>query len=366
MPGPAGPFGARSNGTLRGFNGAPAGQTLLFSADDGVHGSELWRTDGAPGSATMVQDILPGAASSSPSHLMTRGGSVLFWADWAGTGSDPWISDGTTAGTGLVRPLSPAGVPQAVSEMDGAVYFLVSRNLFATDGTYAGTRFVYSFSGTVTISGVCAGHLLLTAADNSTGTELWISDGMGSGTHLLKDIAPGSASSGPYNLVSAGGRIFFTANDGVHGRELWTSDLTETGTSMILDLRPGSASGSYYLYQAPGAFCFIASDGVASRVWTSDGTAAGTRPIRELRSYGNESGISPTGRSCSPVSTSSTATSSGDRMVPRPAPSSSRTSIRSSGRTTRIPAFWGGSRYQEREIACSSRPATTTTAGSFG
>ena len=56
------------------------------------------------------------------------------------------------------------------------------------------------------------------------GEELWISDGTKTGTHIVKDIVPGSGSSSPNNLMIVGEQLFF-----VSGHQLWITDGTEGG-----------------------------------------------------------------------------------------------------------------------------------------
>ena len=58
------------------------------------------------------------------------------------------------------------------------------------------------------------GTLFFTANDATTGRELWKSDGTAAGTVLVKDINPGSDSSGPSYLTNVNGTLFFTADDG--------------------------------------------------------------------------------------------------------------------------------------------------------
>jgi ELWxxDGT repeat protein len=78
--------------------------------------------------------------------------------------------------------------------------------------------------------------------------------------------------------------LFFTVYDDAHGVELWKSDGTAAGTMMVKDVRPGTV-GSYPLYlTAVGQkLVFAADDGAhGQEVWASDGTAAGTVMIADL------------------------------------------------------------------------------------
>jgi ELWxxDGT repeat protein len=76
--------------------------------------------------------------------------------------------------------------------------------------------------------------------------------------------------------VAAGGSIFFSAVDAGAGEEPWTSDGTAAGTRRVADLRPG-APGSHPTGFAAHGRCalFAANDGRRGHeLWGSDGTGA--------------------------------------------------------------------------------------------
>ncbi|MEZ4655598.1 MAG: hypothetical protein R3E12_18915 [Candidatus Eisenbacteria bacterium] len=50
---------------------------LFFSADDGVHGRELWKCDGTAAGTVMVKDIEPGPDGSAPSSFVATGSWVV-------------------------------------------------------------------------------------------------------------------------------------------------------------------------------------------------------------------------------------------------------------------------------------------------
>jgi ELWxxDGT repeat protein len=122
------------------------------------------------------------------------------------------------------------------------------------------------------------GLLLFVATDAEHGRELWMSEGPGRSTSLVKDVNPGVGHSVPRALTVMGPWVFFVADDGVHGVELWRTDGTERGTVLVTDVRPGS-TGSLpeRLTVVDGTLYFTANDGEHGReLWRSDGTARGT------------------------------------------------------------------------------------------
>ncbi len=63
---------------------------VYFSADDGVHGNELWRSDGMAAGTVLVQNIAPGRASSDPLDFTTSGQRMFFNADNGTNGYELW------------------------------------------------------------------------------------------------------------------------------------------------------------------------------------------------------------------------------------------------------------------------------------
>jgi ELWxxDGT repeat protein len=107
------------------------GAALWFVANDGMHGAELWMSDGSPGAARMVADLLPGKASSSPDYLVPYEGGILFAASDPQHGRELFWSDGTNAGTRLVHDIAPGVLSSSPNDLTRAGDYLY---LGADDG----------------------------------------------------------------------------------------------------------------------------------------------------------------------------------------------------------------------------------------
>ena len=108
------PSSSTSNGTSYPLSSVPTGFTALgngravFSANDGMAGSELWVTDGTSVGTHLVMDIYAGSTGSNPTSFMALGdGRVTFQATDASHGTELWVTDGTNGGTHLISDINP-------------------------------------------------------------------------------------------------------------------------------------------------------------------------------------------------------------------------------------------------------------------
>jgi ELWxxDGT repeat protein len=91
---------------------------------------------------------------------------------------------------------------------------------------------------------------------------------------MVKDIRPGHAWSKPKKLTAVGDQLFFGAKDGLHGQELWVSDGLETGTKMVEDLRPGNSGSKPHFYGGiDGKALFNAQSDEGVKLYVSDGSS---------------------------------------------------------------------------------------------
>ena len=265
--------------------------TLFFSADDGSHGHELWRSDGTAAGTQMVADINPGASNSDPKYLTNVNGTLFFSADDGTHGTELWESNGTAAGTFMVQDINPGPAgsnPQFLTNVNGTLFFEANDGthahaLWESTGTAAGTFLVKDLSGNnsyvFSMTNV-NGTLFFSTDDGGSTGALWESDGTAAGTVMVQG---NSNFTGVYYLANVNGTLFFNAsNEPTTGDQLYESNGTDAGTFMVKDIAGASSASIRYMTNVNGTLFFQADDVIHGKglgLWESNGTAAGTFQI---------------------------------------------------------------------------------------
>ena len=239
-----------------GAQGSPAGMTnvngvVYFANFDATHGRELWKSDGTAAGTGIVADINPGTGWSVPTSLTNVNGTVYFAAASATGDTELWKSDGTAAGTVRVadiRPGSAGSSPTGLVAISGKVVFLADdgsgQALWSSDGTSAGTVKLASATQAPVVAG---GRAFFVGSDPAYGSELWSSDGTVAGTERVADISPGPNGSSIGSLTAIGNSVIFSADDGLTGAEPWVSDGTANGTHRVADVDTETAGGGGFV-----------------------------------------------------------------------------------------------------------------------
>jgi len=261
-----------------------------------VH-SAVWTSDGTAAGTAQVFDF----AVRYVREIQVVGDAAWFAGQNADYQTAVYRSDGTRSGT---RELTRIGLDaQAVDfqQLGGRTFFLVRDRadgmIYGTDGTPEGTRQLVPPGNQVNYIQDLAqlgGKLYFFGLDmtDPEGYQglptLFRSDGTVAGTVRIRAFSLDNSFLIPYFLppwlTVAGGTLYFVAADEAHGSELWRSDGTAAGTVLVKDIRPGPDGSRISSIVGVGSRIFFAADDGEHGIelWTSDGTAAGTRQAADI------------------------------------------------------------------------------------
>ena len=65
-------------------------ERLYYTFDDGIHGKEIWTSDGSPSGTRLLADVVPGATGSQPSSFTAANHTLYFLADDGIHGREIW------------------------------------------------------------------------------------------------------------------------------------------------------------------------------------------------------------------------------------------------------------------------------------
>ena len=295
------------------------GTVFFYAFDDGIHGVEIWRSDGTNAGTYLLKDINIGGNSSmygdpkdgwGNTYAVTINNVLYFPANDGIHSWEIWRSDGTTAGTYLLKDINPSVTltpPTYLTKVGNTLFFAANDDalgteLWKSDGTTAGTvmvKDIYTGSGTgIDLSSMVdfGGNLYFVANDGTTGFDaLWKSNGTTAGTVLVKDLSSTYqySSQAIKNLTVVNSTLYFSGYDNTNGRELWKSDGTTLGTVMVKDINAGSADGVSTIYpwflNVNGTLFFTGEDdNNGLELWKSDGTSGGTVMIKDINTTAYE------------------------------------------------------------------------------
>jgi ELWxxDGT repeat protein len=293
---------------------AAAGGKLVFAANadnSTAIGDELYVSDGTEAGTSLLKDIRAGNRDSQITNAVSIDGVAYFQATDNGVNTQWWRTDGTAGGTFKLHGLTGQGDvrPSAYVRYNGTVYCALDTNttnrvtLWKTNGQVAGTEVV---KNTITAGAgadggstppdrivVANGLMFFRGGNGVAGYELWRSDGTDAGTFLVKDILPGSGSSGVADLTAYGNAAYFVATDGSRGRQLWKSDGTEAGTVIVQEIFNPSRDLALPdgLTVFDGFLFFkMKRDGYGREWWATDGAEITSVPLFDVNP-GTDSGI---------------------------------------------------------------------------
>ena len=172
------------------------GPQLYFTADDGIHGRELWRTDGTESGTIRVTDLGPGAGDGGIDGLTESSGRLFFYAQ--------------TTGQARVYRL----------DVDDTLVLLGA-----------------GFDDVHTMTAVGSRRVFFGADTAADGDELWVTDGSPLGAMLFADLEPGPASGSPSSIALSGGRLYVRQGTGL-------SQLQTDGISLVTAVAGATAQST--------------------------------------------------------------------------------------------------------------------------
>jgi len=273
---------------------------LYFLANDGTHGNEPWVSDGTEDGTFLLKDINPGSGSSNPDSYIIYNDLLYF-----GANNQLWVTDGTEAGTQMVFDVEM----EDNIIFDSLIYFGGSNEtLWSTDGTAANTIQVGTDEGPQNNFVVYDDKLFYSQGRYTYVVENGVASYYSS--YGIRDIVMykdtlfafyldemryfekgsnipqlvkklNSYGEAINEVVATKDLIFFSGPADNLGSELWVSDGSAEGTKIIKDIVPGTGSSRpVYLTVVGDKIYFRAkTESNGEELFVSDGTEANTQLI---------------------------------------------------------------------------------------
>ncbi|PTQ90959.1 Ig-like domain-containing protein [Agitococcus lubricus] len=298
---------------------------LLFNANDGLHGRELWSLNTQTGEVLLVKDVVAGGQSGLGSNrlykvneqlalfhannkvwltdastngtyaLATANGKalegqldgVLVNGQWlfrakeeGSTNEELWVLNTQTKLASLLKDINgsetPSGIERLLSINPQKAVFYADGDLYATNGTTQGTIQLTDFAITSYLSyTVLASGKLLLKINN----DLWVTDGTTAGTQKIATNTPSFSSPLSWDTLQFTNKTLL-----VSANALWVTDGTASGTQALkTGLSIQNIDSFRFRNLGNGKIAFSAFSNNAEGLWVTDGSASGTVLLKEIK-----------------------------------------------------------------------------------
>jgi VCBS repeat-containing protein/ELWxxDGT repeat protein len=308
--------------------------TLYFTANDGVHGQELWKID-SKGEAVLVKDINAGRGWSKPDYLTNVNGTLYFVATDIAKKRELW-KVGSNGSAEIVTKLDSGNFGSQLKDLinvNNILYFTTykadkERELWKLDsmGKPISIKSGLFYSDSLKLTNI-NNILYFNASDGVNITALWKIDTNGNVTSVKSNISGQNISASPINVngipyfvadfygreelwtinesgiaaplqsVNTGnnksniknitniwGKIYFTSNDVINGAKLWRID-NEQGSVLVKTISPSYSDINlprFEFINVGGTVYFTSSDSIdEDKLWKigSNGNAVLVRDV---------------------------------------------------------------------------------------
>jgi trimeric autotransporter adhesin len=214
------------------------GNIVYFKHTDGVHGIELWRTDGTNTGTYMVKDINIGAESSQDisnvKDLVNHNGILYFKAKTSEFGSELWKSDGTAAGTVMVKDIRSGASDSNIENLTSYGDYVIFSAFYSGSG-----QAVYQSNGTLFGTSILKDVTLSSGSSSSNILEIYKAEFIFTGAIYFVVMSP----------TTSGGEGIYTSSISLFTNTLSTpTKITNTEGANNLFFSINTVTNSYDLF----------------------------------------------------------------------------------------------------------------------
>ncbi len=214
--------------------GTVAGK-LLFAANDGIHGMELWISDGTEDGTFLLKDIYAGGEGSSPEKFHTWQNLCFFIATTNTHGRQYWVTDGTESGTKMIGPLAENESLSSAKIVSTKtwVYLQTVQDIYRINQTLVPRPLnvaqpinnIIPFKDGVIFHDDYFQDLIYFLSDHSNTKELKLT--------IPTDLPPDAGHISLLRFMGASDKYIFLLVRAEENDQIWRTDLTKEGTVLL-------------------------------------------------------------------------------------------------------------------------------------